>query len=67
MKFIQSNHIQYTERGGGDINWGIQGEYPFADGDVQSSMILDKCMKLVTKKTLWYSCIHFVSVQIMIV
>ncbi len=32
MKFIQSNHIQYTERGGGDIIWGIQGEYPFAGG-----------------------------------
>ncbi len=34
MKFIQLNHIQYTERGGGDIIWGIQGEYPFAGGDV---------------------------------
>jgi hypothetical protein len=34
----------YTERGGGDIIWGIRymvnGEYPFAGGDVQSSMIL---------------------------
>ncbi len=34
MKFIQSNHIQYMERGGGDIIWDIQGEYPFAGGDV---------------------------------
>jgi hypothetical protein len=67
MKFIQSTHIQYTERGGGDIIWGIQGKYPFADEDVQSSMILDECMKLVTKKTLWYSCINLVSVHIMIV
>ena len=38
-------HVQvdmYTERGGGDIIWGIHGEYPFAGGDVQSSMILDE-------------------------
>ncbi len=28
--------------GGGDIIWGIHGEYPFAGGDVQSSMILDE-------------------------
>jgi hypothetical protein len=34
MKFIQSNHTQYTESGGGNIIWGIQGEYPFAGGDV---------------------------------
>ncbi len=66
MKFIQSNHIRYTERGGGDIIWGIQGKYPFAGGDV-SSMISDECMKLVTKKTPWYSCINLVSVQIIIV
>ncbi len=67
MKFIQSNHIQYTERGWGDIIWGIHGEYPFADGDVQSSMILDECMKMVTKKTQWYSSVNLASVQIMIV
>jgi hypothetical protein len=41
-------HVQvdmYTDRGGGDIIWafwGIHGEYPFAGGDVQSSMILDE-------------------------
>ncbi len=23
----------YTERGGGDIIWGIHGEYPYADGN----------------------------------
>ena len=43
----------YTKRGGGDIIWGIHGEYPFAGGDVytiQSSMILDEWMKMVTKK-----------------
>jgi hypothetical protein len=43
----RSEHIQYTwwvsryrwictyrERDGGDIIWGIHGEYPFAGGDV---------------------------------
>ncbi len=40
----------YTDRGGGDIIWGIHGEYPFAGGDVQSSMSLDEWMKMVTKK-----------------
>jgi hypothetical protein len=28
-------HVQVEkERGGGDIIWGIHGEYPFAGGDV---------------------------------
>ena len=36
-------HVQvdmYTERGGhgGDIIWGIHGEYPYAGGDVQSKL-----------------------------
>ncbi len=29
----------------------MHGEYPFAGGDVQSSMILDEWMNIVTKKT----------------
>ncbi len=40
MYFVQVD--MYRERGGGDIIWGIHGEYPFAGGDVQSSMILDE-------------------------
>ncbi len=40
-------HVQvdmYTERGGGDIIWGklVHGEYPFAGGDVQFSMMLEE-------------------------
>jgi hypothetical protein len=29
---------------------GVYGEYPFAVGDVQSSMILEEWMKMVTNK-----------------
>jgi hypothetical protein len=55
-------HVQvdmYRERGGGDIIWGIHGEYPFAGGDVQSSMILDGNKK---PPMIILSCINFVSV-----
>ena len=52
----------YTERGGGDIIWGIHGEYPFAGGDAHSSIILHELMKRVSKKPLWHSCINFVTV-----
>ncbi len=46
-------HVQvdmYTERGGRDIIWGTHGEYLFTGGDVQSSMILDEWLKILTKK-----------------
>jgi hypothetical protein len=32
----------YSERGGGDIIWVLHGEYTFAGGEVQSTMILDE-------------------------
>ncbi len=50
MVGIHDQVDMYTARGGGDIIWGIHGEYPFACGDVHSSMILDEWLKMLTKK-----------------
>jgi hypothetical protein len=29
----KGGYVQYTERGGGDIIWGIHVEYPYAGGN----------------------------------
>ncbi len=52
MLLVNYHMDMYTERGG-YIIWGrlgIHGEYPFAGGDAQFSIILHELIKRVSKK-----------------